>query len=127
MLPLLRLFRREQFLFLRTERVLQMRAEAIVDMIASFAGLATANSSLQIALEHAHRRKPNFHRACTPATRERLDSMHNEFMSPNASVRRAFDGMRGTLGRFFAPFNAVLAAELGPEWAASNPLWGSTY
>ena len=141
LLPALRLFRRPQFLLLRTEKLLAALPAQLLDMLSRFTGLGTSvyreprggeptlqpHPTLTARGASSARRVPNMvPKKCVPSSPEALAKAYATFIADasGAAEARAFDGMRDyELGRFFAPFNAALVAELGSSWGDDEALW----
>ena len=135
LLPALRLFRRPQFLLLRTERVLSTPPAQLLDTLSRFTGLGTSvyrepglHTHPNLTTHHTTNGQPaqgHVPKRCYPSSTEALAKQHATFLadSSGAAEARAFDGMRAELARFFAPFNAALVAELGSSWGDDEALW----
>ena len=100
----LRLFRREQFLFLRYEDVLRLEPAALLRLLARFTGLS-ADAALQ-----------------DPHTLERCSAARKLPRKGSAPVEQQFTPAAAPLQRIFAPFNELLAEIVHPalRWSAKD-------
>jgi len=105
----LRLFRREQFLFLRYEDVKRMAPHALVALLSRFTGLGASNGALSGAPGDDAVRK------CTPS--------HRAPTRPIAASEQ-LAAAAAPLRRLFEPYNRLLADQVHPafRWSARDSL-----
>ena len=112
----LRIFPREQFLFLRYEDLMRMDAPALLRLLGRFVGLRVDDELLTAATERG---------TCQPRGRAKKESTYHRLSASekvlfNASKARAKSaGLRRQLGDFFGPYNELLAELVHPDfrWA----------
>ncbi|KAL1520185.1 hypothetical protein AB1Y20_023655 [Prymnesium parvum] len=113
----LRVFKREQFLFLRFEDLMRMKASALVRLIANFTGLYTDSTIItQLRGEDACEAR----RARRKPLSFTISSKDNN--SEAALARQELTTLMPELESFFAPYNNMLAELIHPafNWGADT-------
>ena len=97
----LRVFPREQFLFLKFEQLMAMKAPALLRLLSNFTGLFTDD-----AIAHTVRSR---HRQCEAAAAIKKPLSFAKLKGAGTSeARRELEALRPELQRFFAPYEALL-------------------
>ena len=106
----LRLFRREQFLFLRYEDLMAMNAPSLLTLIGRFSGLYAGSDLIDASRAdgkcdpQSSRRAPSTYRTLSPSEKV----LYNRSKAQLASGRHAFSA-------FFAPYNELLVELVGHQ------------
>ena len=110
----LRLFSREQFLLLRFEDLLAMRAAPLLRLLSNFTGLYTDDRLIRAV--HAGGRCEAARARAAPLAFSRRGN-GSDARRGRAELARA----RPLLERFFGPYNRLLREQVHPSF----PMWGA--
>jgi hypothetical protein len=111
----LRIFKREQFLFLRFEDLMRMKAPALLSVLSNFTGLYTDDQIV---------RKVREMRECEAGRAKKVPLSFTQKGNASAKAREAREGLANaipSLEQFFAPYDKMLqqlvhpAFQWGPE------------
>jgi len=110
----LRIFKREQFLFLRFEDLMRMKAPGLLTMLSNFTGLYTDPEIIQRVRDK---------RECEAGRARKVPLSFTQKGNASAEARRARDGLRAaipSLEAFYQPYDQMLQALVHPAF-----LWSS--
>ena len=111
----LRIFKREQFLFLRFEDLMRMKAPALLQILSNFTGLYTDDQIVA---------KVRAMRECEAGRAKKVPLSFTQKANASAAARAARDGLASaipSLEQFYAPYDKMLqqlvhpAFQWGPE------------
>ena len=98
----LRIFKREQFLFLRFEDLMRMKAPALLSVLSNFTGLYTDDQIV---------RKVREMRECEAGRAKKVPLSFTQKGNASAKAREAREGLANaipSLEQFFAPYDKML-------------------
>ena len=112
----LRIFKREQFLFLRFEDLMRMKAPGLLTMLSNFTGLYTDKQ----IIERVRRM-----RECEATRAKKVPLSFTQKSNASARAREARDELRlaiPDLEQFYAPYDRMLQALVHPafQWSAET-------
>jgi hypothetical protein len=109
-LAALRIFPREQFLFLRFEDLMQLKAPGLVRMLANFTGLYTDDAIIRGLQEKG---------VCEAGRARRVPLSFGKDVR-TAEARKNLSAAMGEFEAFFEPFDRLLAQLIHPEFVWSG-------
>jgi len=112
----LRIFKREQFLFLRFEDLMRMKAPGLLTMLSNFTGLYTDSKIIQRVRDM---------RECEATRAKKVPLSFTQKANASVQARAARDGLRAAipeLERFYKPYDQMLQALVHPafQWSAAT-------
>ena len=107
-LAALRIFERQQFLFLKFEDLMRMRAPGLLRLLSNFTGLHTDDEIIK---------KVRRNRECEAGSAKKIPLSFAKANDTKAShARNALEQIRPELKAFFTPYNQMLSELVHPQF-----------